>query len=383
MTKELSVVYLVHDLGNGNVERRVRTFLAGGGRVRLLGFRRGEAPVAEVAGVAATDLGRTHDSRLALRAVQVIRAAFGLAVWGRACRGADLVVARNLEMLLLAWLARRLFAPRAGLVYELIDIHSLMVGDGPLSVALRGLERWLLRDCGRILISSPAFAERYLDQFQLGHPPVVLVENKVYPARAAVASRPPGPPWRIGWFGNLRCRRSLDVLIALARRFSDTVEIDLRGGLCCEALASLPDEVRPYPNIVWHGGYRGEDLADIYAKVHFCWAIDYYQEGLNSSWLLPNRLYESCLHGSVPIAVASVETGRWLARHDLGVRLDESVEAAMIVFLSNLTPAGYVRLTGQLAASDPRLFRLDESECRDLIEELGRSVSTPGATRES
>lgn len=370
---EPSIAYLVHDLADPAVTRRVRVLLAGGGRLTLAGFRRCAEPVGEVAGVAATDLGRTEDARLVRRAARVALAALAVAGWGRRCRGHDLLIARNLEMLALAWLARRLFAPRAALVYELLDIHGLMVATGPVARLLRRLERALLRDCREVIVSSPAFVERYLDRHQPGHPPARLVENKVFPAAAvpAAPTRLAGPPWRIGWFGNIRCRRSLDCLIAVARRHPDLIAVDIRGVLACASVRTLPQEIAALPNLVWHGRYDAADLPEIYGRVHFSWAIDYYQAGFNSDWLLPNRLYESCLHGSLPLAVASVETGRWLARHRIGQTLAEPLDQSLATFLTDLTPARHRALAEALAACDPGLFRLDGAGCRALVETLG------------
>jgi hypothetical protein len=49
------------------------------------------------------------------------------------------------------------------------------------------------------------------------------------------------------------------------------------------------------------GRYRNpSDLPTIYGDVHFSWAIDYYERGLNSAWLSPCRMYEGSLYGSVP-----------------------------------------------------------------------------------
>ena len=69
-----------------------------------------------------------------------------------------------------------------------------------------------------------------------------------------------------------------------------------------------------------------EDLAAIYGEVHFTWAIDFFEEGLNSSWLLPNRLYEGCRFGAVPIAMqAAPRPARFLAERHLGLLLDDAV----------------------------------------------------------
>jgi succinoglycan biosynthesis protein ExoL len=37
--------------------------------------------------------------------------------------------------------------------------------------------------------------------------------------------------------------------------------------------------------------------ARLYGDVHFAWAIDWFEAGANSAWLLPNRIYEGGRHG--------------------------------------------------------------------------------------
>ena len=78
---------------------------------------------------------------------------------------------------------------------------------------LRACERWLLARVDLLLVSSPAFLTHYFEARQCYSGPSLLVENKVVefertklPAHRPTA--PPGPPWRIGWFGILRCRAS-------------------------------------------------------------------------------------------------------------------------------------------------------------------------------
>ena len=66
------IAYLVHDLGDAAVARRVEGLQAGGGAVALAGFYRRAAP-ASIAGAPALAIGRSHDGRLAARALLVLR----------------------------------------------------------------------------------------------------------------------------------------------------------------------------------------------------------------------------------------------------------------------------------------------------------------------
>ena len=68
--------------------------------------------------------------------------------------------------------------------------------------------------------------------------------------------------------------------------------------------------------------HRASDLPRLYGDMHFAWAVDFYEAGSNSDWLLPNKLYEAGLFGAVPIACRDVATGAWLAERGVGVLLE-------------------------------------------------------------
>ncbi len=83
--------------------------------------------------------------------------------------------------------------------------------------------------------------------------------------------------------------------------------------------------------------------------MHFSWAIDFYEDGANSAWLLPNRIYEGGRHGAVPIARAAVETGRFLDALGVGVLLGFTAAEDLQRFFSALTPEGYAEAAARLA----------------------------------
>ena len=103
--------------------------------------------------------------------------------------------------------------------------------------------------------------------------------------------------------------------------------------------------------------------------MHFTWAIDYFEEGLNSAWLLPNRLYEGGLFGSVPIALADVETGRWLAKRGAGVLVGDPVED-LAGALAAMTPERYGDLAARSAAIPLTDLRATTADCVRLVQTL-------------
>src|SRR5262249_14019083 len=200
-----------------------------------------------------------------------------------------------------------LYAPTAAVVYECLDVHRMLLSRGIEGYLLRLLENRLWREVNLLLTSSPAFAHNYFIPRGF-RPPIRLVENKVLMLNGVSKPDPKrsisGPPWRIGWFGIIRCRRSLDTLCSLARRAAGKVEVIIRGRPTEVAFQSLDQLIAECPHVCFAGPYNyPADLPAIYADVHFSWAIDYYEHGQNSTWLLPNRIYEGSLYGTVPIGV--------------------------------------------------------------------------------
>ena len=193
--------------------------------------------------------------------------------------------------------------------------------------------------------------------------------------------RPVPSPWRIGWFGNLRCQRSLAYLAELASRMDGLVEIDLRGSIALPLQEMIGDALSRSPHMRFHGRYTHEELHDHYAAVHFAWAIDFYEAGLNSEWLLPNRLYEGCAFGAIPIAMAEVETGRWLKTHAIGVCLDEMEDAE--AQLATMSVERYAALSRAVTSLPRELFVADRDECVRLVEQLVRAERRHGNEQRS
>jgi hypothetical protein len=367
----MRIAYLAWDLWDAATARRAEILQAGGAELAVAGFhRRDKAPV-RLAGASAVDLGRTFDGRLAHRAALVALRCARVAALRDVVQAADVVLARNLEMLAIAAAARRAYAPRARLVYECLDIHRLMCGSGAISVVLRALESALLRACSAVMVSAPAFITEYFETRHRRLPRMLLVENKLLACaeRPAGSARHAGPPWRIGWFGNLRCRKSVQLLKEIVRRAQGKVEVLIRGRPSAHTLADLEQLIADTPQIRFAGPYAQAELAQIYGEVHFAWSLDFTDEGLNSDWLLPNRIYEGSFFNTPSIAQRRTAIGGWLADHGAGLLVDDPVDD-IVHALTALTPQRYRALEQRTVDIDTRALAFDEDACRSLVASL-------------
>lgn len=386
----LKVLYLVPNLADAAVARRVHMLRAGGAEVAVAGFRRADTAPPDLDVVNYVELGETFDARFGQRMMAVVRA-FGSVVGRLRPVGVpDIVIARNLEMLPLAQRLRAAWPKRPPLVYECLDIHRLLLRDDVIGRAMRGAEQHLTRNAALLLTSSPAFLRNYFDIH--GAPPAVVVENKVFSQTGGVRGRNPAlapepaieGPIRVGWFGALRCRKSLDALARFAKAMDGKVEIILRGRPALTEFPDFHEFVAAQSHMRFEGPYRNpQDLAAIYSEVHLAWAIDFFEEGLNSQWLLPNRIYEGCLHGAVPVALAGTETAAFIERHGIGIVMPNISETTLLDRLGTLSAARIGGLARAVAEVDESHFACSATDCRLFIDRLQALVAPSETMREA
>ncbi|MEM8581765.1 MAG: hypothetical protein AAGF50_11275, partial [Pseudomonadota bacterium] len=78
--------------------------------------------------------------------------------------------------------------------------------------------------------------------------------------------------------------------------------------------------------------------------------------GLNSQWLLPNRLYEGGWYGCPPVAPAASQTGQWIVAQESGFVLEEPLEETLPRFIDQVLKNPKV-----IAAARCRLLELPDT----------------------
>lgn len=368
----MRVCYFVHDLNDPGVARRVAMLRASRLDVVIAGFWRGAAPPRDILGSDVCPLGRTFDARFVQRGLAVLRHAAMPARLVQELGSADLYLARSFEMLVIAVAVKRRLSNGPTIVYECADIHRLLLSRGPLGVALRAVERALLSHVELLIVTSPAFEREYFAPLQLRKRRIasVLLENKLLQLTEGPETRTRGVsgggrPWRIGWFGMIRCRKSFEILAELAKRRPDLVEVVIAGRPAHAVFGNFEHRLRCAPGVRFVGAYGPEHLERLYQSVHFSWAIDYFEAKGNSRWLLPNRIYEGGAYDAVALALRATETGRWLHARGIGVVFD-NLETGLESYLENLTVESY-HLLRTAARRTPRAnFVAGQSDCDRL-----------------
>ncbi|WP_321489359.1 hypothetical protein [uncultured Hyphomonas sp.] len=333
------VAYFGHDAGDAAIRRRVRAFEDDGVTVAGFMMRRGDDQKTEWQNI---DLGRTADGAFLQRIRQVFAGAAIAAGEREELASADVIVARNLDMLACAFLAKRKAKLDTPVIYESLDIHRLLCRQDVIGKLLRSLEGSLLRRTRGLVVSSPAFLKNHFERYYPGQFRAFLVENRLA-AGAAYGPRPAPQmpagdrPLRLGWVGVLRCQRSFDLLCALADRFPETLEIHLHGVPARTEIPVFEPEVSNHPNMIYHGRYKSpEDLSRLYGSLDMVWAGDFMEAGFNSVWLLPNRIYEGGYYCVPAIAPAKTQTAEWVSGRQGGFVIEEPLEETLPALISKL-----------------------------------------------
>ncbi len=377
--ENISIAFFGHDSNESTIRKRVCALQRNGADVTGFMFDRRREMALPAPDWNNINLGVTEDGHHGRRLFSLMQAIVILWCHRAVIRQADILYARNIDMLALAWLGRLLARSHAPIVYEALDVYPAFTGRGVKAAILRLLERQLLA-CSRLLVvSSPYFVDRYFSPVQRYTGEWFLLENKLGSEHETVRpldhirNQSDERAWTIGWFGVLRCNRSLEILRAIASRLGNRIAVHIRGvpsepdGITRELLESVAAET---PNISYFGTYQNpRDLQEIYSAVDFAWAIDFSACGANSDWLIPNRLYEGGLYGVPALARAGTATGDIVERDDRGWTFREPMEETVSDFLIHLDASGYNEKANALRQTERAVF-VDVSDTSRLLSRL-------------
>jgi len=358
-----ALVYFGSEVRDASTVKRVQQFIDHGFAVTVFGFHRTrynndyQPPWPHVT------LGTTIDGRYGHRLGALAAAIPTLLAHRRCFSEAAIFYARNIDQLLLAFLARLLGGSRAPIVYEVLDIPPILMRQGVAPALLRWIERRCLALVDLLALSSPAFHRNYYAAVQHHRGPWFLVENKLHPSIARIArppARPPvrgGRPWVVGYFGLIRGEETFSLMARLAERLQGKVQFVFRGALTTVDSKRFHETLGRLPNMVYGGPYQPHaDLETIYRQVDFAWALDLEHTDHNSRWLLPCRFYESGYFGVPCLAVRDFEIGSVVQRHGIGFTFEQPLEDRLVRFFEELTADDYERISRTLSQMPVDMF---------------------------
>lgn len=223
----------------------------------------------------------------------------------------DLVHVQGLDMLRIADAYRKKYNPSAAIVYEVADLHRLLVDKqkNPLRAAvqkyLRHEDKRLERSYDLLVLTSEKYYDVYFGGFVPGEKTLYMPN---VPDLSAFESYVPksGGEFTVGYIGAVRYKKQMENLIAAGKRCGVKVLI-----------AGYEDEPRVIealcandPDVEWVGRFDfSERAAELYGRCDVMYSV-YNADMHNVRVALPNKLYEA-VWCEMPLIVAR---GTYLAQ---------------------------------------------------------------------
>ncbi len=373
--KGLRCVYVGVDATNPTLILRIRSFLRAGVELTGFTFRRNKFNTDFVPEWDNVHLGETVDRNYLARLPAMVKGLWRMLKRRKTIRDADFIYARNLDCVVIAALAKTLTRSKAKLVYEVEDVQEVFFFQTLKGAIFRLVERWVLRQSNLLVVMSPGFVRGYFQPTQGYDGPWYALENRVQ--TDDVSENTGTEPWEeitdrvvIGWFGTLRCTKSMAILEEVAQRMGDKVEIYTRGYPTETGMEAYQEILDRNPNWTYENEYTiPQDLPDMYRRVHYSWCMDFLDEFGNSPLLLACRMYQGGYYGAVPLVVEGSEMVNWLGEHDVGHVIEPDIADNVVAFLEQFDVDSYRKERAKVMAMR-HVFREDGSDLRGLLDLL-------------
>ena len=246
-------------------------------------------------------------------------------------RAHDVLFVYTLDTFVFASLARVAAKKEIKLVYCLTDIRPGFLGSTSFSHITRNFLLYAFKQAEVVVVTSKYYVEDFARVF-LGEEPERWIEienrvdvNPVHHLPHTECRSDFSEQIVIGYFGLIRCQRSLDVLNAASLRAGGRLKILLRGIFTPDIRAD--EIITDNPWMSYQGTYRNpEDLSEIYGACDLIWACYPYDadsEG-NHRWAKTNRFYESGYFRKPIVASYGTKDAEYVAANGLGPVIDLS-----------------------------------------------------------
>lgn len=270
-------------------------------------------------------LGKVTHGRYFMRIPAYVLAAIKLI---RILRSYDNAIVYTLDNFYLLKISEILSFRKVYTVLFILDIRDVLLKRGKIGGLYRQLFKQALRASDVVAVSSKNFIEDFARIYLKENVPNwIEIENKISPkivSKPSIYSRGlVKEPITIGYFGIIRCSRSIEVLYALMRSAPDKFRLILYGSLL--GVESSVQGLLALPNTEFRGAYHGvNDLERVYQSCDMVWACYPFssQKSGNFLWARTNRYYESFYFRKPMVVSRDTQDALNVYRFGIGIELD-------------------------------------------------------------
>jgi succinoglycan biosynthesis protein ExoL len=339
------IIMLVQDLYHSHTYKREKAFSVNNYSTMVYGFqRRNWHLVPENY----KELGFYPDRKYLARLYIILKNAWKLNKVRGEIKRTDSIYAYNLDSLLLLRISMFGSSITPNVIYEVADIQKISLGKSFFSYAIRLLESYLLKTFVDLLVlTSDGYYQGYYQYLGVKKNNYYLWENKVnilnhhgYYKRQKISELP--KRWIVAYVGNIRCKKSLSILLQLVKNEKITLHIH---GIPSHLFISESywHKTCEYTGVYYHGPFiYPNDLHSIYKKCHFVWSSELLEEEERNQWPISNRYYEAGISMTPQLSVNPKHNmSKMILANGIGLVIDSPYFKTLDVRLSRLTVKEY------------------------------------------
>ncbi|TXN37624.1 glycosyltransferase family 4 protein [Flagellimonas hymeniacidonis] len=289
-------------------------------------YHKGRLPSCEVA-----ILGEIEHGNFLMRAIKMIKA---LPKLRSQVKEADIIYAFGVDMGLLCIISA--IGLLKHVAVEIGDIRSAQVQKNLKGRLVRILDKYIVSNCKLMIATSIKFVEEYYQKNLKVKTKTIILENKLERQQSDRQQKTKTGFLEhniviIGYFGLLRCSKSIRVLTRLASNYPNNIKLFVAG-------YSLVDDAKfakliSLKNVEYFGEYKSPgNLFEIYSKVDLVWSVYPFPNvgELNWKWARTNRFYESCYFRKPMIALEGSADGDIVREHKIGFTVEDVSEDEIV-----------------------------------------------------
>jgi succinoglycan biosynthesis protein ExoL len=196
---------------------------------------------------------------------------------------------------LLPWIAVFGTRNKCRLIFEIPDIRESFFQRNLAARLMKSLLKYSLKPVFMVVVTSELFVNRFLKNHAIVPENYCVLENKVHLPDNALPLKEMGLEIVIGFFGLIRCEKSLQFLLQLLDS-TDKFKL-LIYGYFINISQETQTRIKEHPKVSFKGAYKSpQDLKKIYSQIDLSWVAYPFQDPSkdgNFRYAMTNRYYEA------------------------------------------------------------------------------------------
>lgn len=330
------IIFVMQTLGHPRDAKRIKMLLDGGFSVEAIGFSRNNH-VGRIPECRVDVIGKLSDGNYLRRFFVLLSSMKNLQF---RLLNSEIAYVSGFDMLFLTFLIKKLYKLPFSIVYEVGDIRNIQTKSSIVGKATRWIDRLMIRHVDLVVATSIGYIKGYYKEWIGVSPKYHIIENKLEYEREGrkrsyrITSN---TKIKIGYFGVLRCIRSIEILCMLAKSQPDNFEVIIAGVFQDESCRRLISDIT---NIKYLGAYKSpDDLDALYSDVDIVWACYPFPVcgDENWQWARTNRFYESCYYSTPMIFLKGSGDESSIVKYGIGMPVEDLFDDNVLDQFSLLT----------------------------------------------